>query len=36
MGFMPSLSAFSLLISTTAAPPSFNFDALAAVTVPSF
>jgi hypothetical protein len=33
---MPIASAFSLLINTNAAAPSFRVDAFAAVTVPSF
>ena len=36
MGLSPSSSAFSLLINTSAAAPSFMVEALAAVTVPSF
>jgi hypothetical protein len=35
-GLIPNSSAFSLLINTNAEAPSFNVDAFAAVTVPSF
>ena len=35
IGLRPSASAFSRLISSTAAAPSFRVEALAAVTVPS-
>jgi hypothetical protein len=34
-GFTPNSFAFAAVINTTAAPPSFNVEALPAVTVPS-